>query len=765
MKIQYTVTSKSSSFFSGYTYAIIQLVLLSRISKTFTKISVLALLFAMRFAWIYAWIDPKATSELTIIRSLIVDVLVLYYYYFDDKIQRKNFQNLYQSREELFKFKELLDDSLPQSVTVIDCFTLQPLFANKAFLSMFESVSSELLSSIAQHSEGSLIDVAQQPNLEKFKPYLGMLQVEQLSTSQLEAQYQVERLTSSQNPSDLNLVIKNMVEDGLLREKAVTLSASYSTEEQRRVYEVKLKKIRWNGQDAIAVLFNDMTDQENLIALKLASANKDKIIGTVSHELRTPLNGIIGLLEMAEKIVENSEAVEYIRLSKDNAHLLNSLVNSHLDLQQITAGKLRLNSAPLNIYKVLNDLTRLFQFQTKQKGLYLEAVIDQDVDEFITTDENRLKQILINLIGNAAKFTSKGGIRIEVKQSLYSDEGSHLSISVVDTGIGIKEEDVKKLFKPFESLEDGRRVNKGGVGLGLTIASVLAGLLAGRKDENGIQVQSIYGKGSIFSFNVLKNLVVPKIVSNVRDEKSPSLEADKNPSDIEPIGQEGSHLDCFEESLTQNFVESRYLTYISSKKANAQDLNTRLKSYKSLAQDQVLQEMPMDSETLKKLDDESSKYIQEELDSGKSEVERLNKPSQYLSKADYILIVDDNPFNVLVTKNLIKELGYPIETALGGNEAIEIVKRLNDNGLSIKVIFMDCEMPIMNGYETTKALKDMMARKEIPPIPIIALTANSNNKEEIEKCDAAGMEDYLTKPTSQRAILRALKKIEKKSSC
>jgi len=762
MEVQYPTTSKAASFFSGYTYAIIQLVLLSKISKTFTKISVLALLFAMRFAFIYGWIDPKSTSWITIIRSVITDVLVLYYFYFDDKIQRKNFENLYQSREELVKFKELLDDSLPQSVTVVDCENLEPLFANKAFMAMFESLPSEFLAPVANHSEGPFCELTHQANLEKCKPYLGMLQVEQLSASQLETQLQF-----AQSSSDLGAVIKSMIEDGLLRQKAVTISASYLNEEQRRSYEVKLKKIRWNGQDAIAILFNDITDQENLIALKLASANKDKIIGTVSHELRTPLSSIIGLLNMAEKIVEDSEALEYIRLSKDNAQLLHSLVNSHLDLQQITAGKFRLNPASVNIYKVVNDITRLFQFQTKQKGIYLEAVIDKDVHEYMMTDEGRLKQILINLIGNAIKFTSKGGIRVEMKQSLHEFESDYLYISVIDTGIGIKEDDVKKLFTPFESLEDGRKVNKSGVGLGLTIASVLAALLAGKKDEKGIEVQSVYGEGSTFSFKILKQLRAPKAVSRVglneQEEKSPIFEDDKNSSEAEHMGPESSPLDCFEESFTQNFVESKYLNYISSRKTNAQDLNLRLKSYKSLVQDQ---DLPLDSGTLKKIDDDNSKEIQDELEFGKSEIEKLNKLSRNSlshqhSKKDYIVIVDDDPFNLLVTGNLIREFGFPFKSAIGGKEAIETVKSLNNEGLPIKVILMDCQMPIMDGYATTKILKEMMKRNEIPQIPVIALTANGNNKDEIQRCSEAGMEDYLTKPASQKAILKALKKLEK----
>jgi len=256
---------------------------------------------------------------------------------------------------------------------------------------------------------------------------------------------------------------------------------------------------------------------------------------------------------------------------------------------------------------------------------------------------------------------------------------------------------------------------------------------------------------------------VSRLELNEQEERSPILDEDKESSGAEHVGRESSPLDCFEESFTQNFVESKYLNYVSSRKTNAQDLNSRLKSYKSLVQDQ---DLPIDSETLKKIDDDNSKYIQDELEFGKSEIEKLNKLSRNSlshqhSKKDYIVIVDDDPFNLLVTGNLIREFGFPFKSALGGKEAIEMVRNLNNEGLPIKAILMDCQMPIMDGYATTKILKDMMKKSEIPQIPIIALTANGNNKDEIQRCSEAGMEDYLTKPATQKAILKAIKKLDK----
>jgi len=176
------------------------------------------------------------------------------------------------------------------------------------------------------------------------------------------------------------------------------------------------------------------------------------------------LNGIIGLLNMTQKRVSHPEALEFISLCKDNAHLLLSLVNSILDLHQINAKKLKLNISKINIRKCLQSVLRLFHFQANQKGITLNLLVSENVPTYIHTDENRLKQIIINLVGNAIKFTYKGGITVKVAEK--SKQSNYLDVSVIDTGIGIREEDKGKLFKMYGKLEDEESVNKNGVGLG-----------------------------------------------------------------------------------------------------------------------------------------------------------------------------------------------------------------------------------------------------------------------------------------------------------
>jgi len=742
METTFDKASKSSQFFSGYTYAVLQVILISRMTKTSYQILAIAATFALRFSMIYGWISSESTSPGTIIRAIIVDSFVLYYFYFRDKSSRQVFKSFYEKRDELLKFKELLDDSLPIGVVIIDCLTYKALFSNKAFQKTFERRPTEILSQFVSKTNRK-----SSPQIEEGNSQLDLCQVDSANLNELMLKSStLKRLIKyldSDGILDLNTIIKNLIiEDNLLSHEALTIPAFFSYQGQRRSFEVKVKKTTWNGFEAVAVLLNDTTDQENLLALKVANANKDKIIGTVSHELRTPLNGILGLLGMAEKMVDNPEARGFITLSKDNAQLLLSLVNSHLDLQQIGSGKLRLNPSRITLDKVLTDITCLLQFQTNQKGISLDFQIDKDVHPYVNTDENRLKQILINLIGNAVKFTLKGGIKVLVTQD--ADDPKCIRISVNDTGIGIKKEDIAKLFTTFGRLDDGRKVNRNGVGLGLTIANVLAALLSGREGERGIEVTSQYGEGSQFFFKILKDL---------DDEtKSPKPDlpilnhtVEKSFSEKETIPYE-----FLEESSLQN-IGSKLATYISLKKSNVHELKTRKSSTSKIA--------------IRNINNTSLNLVGR-MDSELSEENRLNQNNQSFACSSFnpakhiVIVVDDNPFNVLVTTSMLQDLSFLTKSALGGKEAIELVQKCTKEKQTIKVILMDCQMPIMDGFQTSQILKQMMDKKEIPVIPILALTANDLDETIVKRCLETGMEGYLTKPTSQEALLKAFTELK-----
>jgi len=711
----------------GYNYAVLQMLFISRIPNVYFRVLVVILGYIGRFTVFVVFISPDALQAGLLVRAAMIDLFILYFFQSSEKIDRKVFKDFDEKREELLKFKELLDDSLPQPVTIVDTETLSPLFSNVAFLQLHKE------SMYVEEFEPSKFIAI---NNEKPVCYLNLLDADYSTVREIGALQPTmsgAAFDSKKKIKTLSGVLRDLVRTCALTEKAISLIATHKASgNNSKSFEVVLKRIRWNGVDAVAVILNDITYQENLVYFKMASANKDKIIATVSHELRTPLHGIIGLLHMTEQRVDEPQALEYISLCKDNANLLMSLVNSILDLQQISTGKLQLNIDKTEVRKALDDVIRLFNFQTSKKGIFLNLLIEEDVPVYIKTDENRLKQIVINLIGNAIKFTPKGGITVKVTQE--SRQSYFIMISVADTGIGIKEEDKEKLFKMYSRLEDGASVNKNGVGLGLTISNALAVILSNKKEENGIEVVSTYGKGTEFSFKIMKDLT-----NRISPEEENGGKVNENLTE--------------ETSSAVDFIDlnDKMVNYQFYKKPSLADLLTQMDRDRNRG---FLSKSSRKGICSTKTEN-ALQIKTEESDICLLKPPKLTIENSTSNSPSYIVIVDDNSFNLLIAQNLIRETGYQVKTSMGGYEAIEVIKNLAQEGQPIKAILMDCQMPIIDGYETTKILVQMMRNQEIPVTPVIALTAN-NSEDDIKRCYDCGMSGHLTKPTSKNALIQCL---------
>ena len=777
---EYSKMLGSNLFFAGYTYGVLYSFLMKNIPSTFYRIWVVIFAYLLRYGIMIFVIDRKAFQAGAMIRGFITDIFIVYYFHSGDFTDRKVYMKFDEKREELLQFKELLADSLPVGITVVDYKTLKPLFSNRAFVNLFKNHQAieEAVNEI-----NSPRNQAEREENEITLNYLSQLHADETTIRDMgKGQPDMRPSNLKSNLICLEGVLQNITKENLLAEKDLSLTASESCNINPRSFEVILKRIRWSGNDAIAVVLNDITYQEKLMHWKLANANKDRIIATVSHELRTPLNGIIGLLDMTEKRIEHSEALEYISLCKDNAHLLLNLVNSLLDLHQISAGKLKLNFSKVNIRKCFQDVIRLFQFQSNQKGISLTLSTSEEVPTHINTDESRLKQIIINLIGNAIKFTFHGGIKVTIRGN--PEEPCYLVVSVTDTGMGIHEEDMNKLFQMFGKLEDGESVNTHGIGLGLTISNALAVMLSGKRKEREIKVTSQYGMGSSFTFNILKDLksdlnIEPKSSKN-SDQKILKLKEENNdPEEQISLRVEKLYFPSNLEFEDLESGDSRQKDEISDISVN---LDTKLEKYKTLSRIDISrlnsQSQFNDSQTpiiIKKDSDQKDEPQRQNTLYFASSQQSIQGPTKgvvrkksrfasggNLSKEkedSHILIVDDNPFNLLVAENLVKETGYTVKTASGGHEAIRKIEEFANQGQAVKVILMDCQMPVIDGYETTKILIEMMNNGKIPKVPILALTAN-NSKEDIKRCYDSGMVGHLTKPTSKKALVKALSKLD-----
>jgi CheY-like chemotaxis protein len=380
------------------------------------------------------------------------------------------------------------------------------------------------------------------------------------------------------------------------------------------------------------------------------------------------------------------------------------MINDILDFSQISNGKLRLNYINFPVGAVVKEVTKLIKFQAKKKGLKFEFVnklftSDKSTDMTICSDPNRLKQILLNLLGNALKFTSAGFLRITIER--ISEGIVHFQVD--DSGCGIKKEDIGKLFRLFGKLEtdESMNVNQTGVGLGLAISQSLVRLLNRNMPDSEIKVHSELGKGSSFFFRLISK------------EK--------------------------ERMHTRNQARLRQESKIYDDKA-------RLFSEEDLIE-------------------EDEEYMIEK--SGINSASRsLNFVGSFLGKLQEngsqvpvhrrILIVDDDQINILVATNYLQQ--YPnflFEVAYNGAEAVETVVKTARQKIYFDAILMDCNMPVLDGFEATKRILDLVQKEVIPYVPIIAATANASQND-YENCFKAGMIEYISKPFKRQELFNKL---------
>jgi PAS domain S-box-containing protein len=404
-------------------------------------------------------------------------------------------------------------------------------------------------------------------------------------------------------------------------------------------------------------IFIDITERKQaetfIKAKELAEASnkaKSEFLANMSHEIRTPLNGIIGFTDLLMKTNLGRTQEKYMVTVNQSAHSLLDIINDILDFSKIEAGKLDLYIEKYDVKEILSQIIDLILYESNQKKLGLELNIAPDVPKYFWIDSVRLKQILINLLANAVKFTKEGSIKLNVSIIEKTDDSrAKIRFAVIDTGIGILEENKKKIFQAF-SQEDSSTTRKfGGTGLGLTISNQLLGLM-----NSHLQVDSIIEMGSTFYFDL----------------------------DLEISNQ-----------ILENIDQNETLI--------------------------AIKELPI----------------------------KTNKSSKKIK----IMIVEDNKVNMLLLKTILKNLysEVTISEIPNGKDAVDQFETIKPD-----IIFMDIQMPIMNGYEATRKIRNLKSGKKIP---IIAITAGTE-KEEKDKCIEAGMNDYISKPIIKGIISETLSK-------
>jgi len=523
--------------------------------------------------------------------------------------------------------------------------------------------------------------------------------------------------TSDQDATETySLTISQIIsEDGHVSKKSTTsyIGIEKLNDGEIRKYNLKVVSTAWGGQDAFVLIFHDITQQQQLLDLQANEKYKDYTIAVVSHELRTPLNGMLGMLQCLDQSKQDPHNKECIEVCINSGKLLLNLINSILDYDQIKNQKIKFNFESLSLRKLLDEIKHPMSFLARQKGLDFVLIIEEGTPEIIYTDKNRLQQIITNLIGNAIKFTFKGSITLHV--ALDPLKHGMIEISVKDTGVGISQDQLKNLFQRYGKLEDTKGINKTGVGLGLNISQSLVIGLCREEDTRGIRVSSVDGEGTTFTFSI----------------------SFQEPCFKKPVKELPFTVETGEDVFNESLYPSNPLPTFS----NNPNCKSTTRKYK---QDSFI----LNFLSIMGRHSRDTILIASEINNSS---ENMIEPEA--------LVVDDSPFNLLVISKFLREYGIKVSTAHHGLQCLELVKEKAKEKIYFSAIFLDCDMPVMDGYEAARELKRLINEKEISEIPIIALTAN-DSEEERRKCLEAGMDEFLSKPLTKQSLERIIKEYQ-----
>ena len=483
---------------------------------------------------------------------------------------------------------------------------------------------------------------------------------------------------------------------------------------------------------------------------------KSDFLANMSHEIRTPMNAVIGMAEMALREDLPATARDYIHQIKEAGKSLLTIINDILDFSKIESGKMDINPVAYEPMSMIYDVANIIMTRLKEKDVELVLDITPDLPTRLEGDNIRIKQVLLNLANNAAKFTSKGEIIVSIDYQKTATKQMELNISVEDTGIGIKKEDIDKLFQSFQQVDSKRNRNIEGTGLGLAISRRLLTLMNGN-----IHVESEYEHGSIFSFHLPQKIVDSTPCIRIKDADSllvagwisnEYVRAQLH-TDMDRLGVVYREINTGQE-LESLLGEERLFLFVE-KAALTPSLEEYVGKHPEITavlllefDDTVHYDMP-GFLLLKKplfifniamiLNGEEPDCCNE---SGEQEFD-------FVAPAAQVLIVDDNAVNLTVAEGLLEPLRMKIDTASSGKTAIDkISKRHYD------IVLMDHMMPELDGVETTHLIRRF--HPEYNDVPIIALTANAVEGTKEMFCQE-GMNDFVPKPIELRMLIAKIR--------
>lgn len=555
-----------------------------------------------------------------------------------------------------------------------------------------------------------------------------------------------------------------------------------------------------------------------------ASQAKSEFLANMSHEIRTPLNGVTGMLELLSRTELDARQSRYLNIAGTSADALLSVINDILDVSKIEAGKLELEQTSFALPELLADVVDMFAPLAASKNIELASLVPTNVPERVIGDPERLRQVFINLLGNALKFTETGSVKLRCQSKSRADGKTDLHFEIEDSGPGISELERERLFEAFTQADTSTTRKHGGTGLGLTITRQLIELMGG-----SIGVDSVFGMGTTFKVDLTLEVVEPAKTESLQNEPAKAndefanlriLAVDDHPINLEivdgllePEGFLVTSVDGANAALNQ--LEQAYkdgipytLALIDYQMPSVDgrqlaELIRKDKRYNELhlimltSIDQALSASERTSlnisasitkplrrtrlfdainETLGRPQSNPKPAVvtavtdlaAERVAVARSSASQTSVPAQFrdnsgesdklppvsgqTGKPLNVLIVEDNPVNQLVIDELLKGFGHKTLLAENGAVALEFIAKGN-----IDLVLMDCQMPVMDGFEATRRLRTLEMQNASPRLPVIAVTANVI-KGDRERCLDAGMDDYVSKPINTTKLIAAIEK-------